>query len=1031
MPTSEEIIARYYVGYYNRAPDPVGFEFWLDAYENGTSTLEIANYFADQAETRALYPYFADPESSTPEAFITSIYQNLFDRDPDDAGLEFWTNALVSGGVSTGQMIEAIIGGATTDPDFSVIQDKVDTALLTLGIDPADDLPTGFAVNDSFSTTESHPKYDALGVLLDNDDGTDRSLVVTEVQGVTIAPDEDTVLRLPNGVDLILTSWGYVGADLNGAYSDLGDGQTGQFSISYTVTDTLTGETATAVANVSVAGEGAASNTGSEGEPGAGGNPDGDETPGSGEMPAPVENPRPVDTSGDNLDASALQGLTDPSLAIGLTGVIPFGTQFAFIDLMKTAQGVFKPSEDNDPSFDGSVYLDENGWAREVPSIPGVEATYFFDWTRFSDHPALMAERQGTYTLTYDGEGDIQVLGSANVVSNNPGEIVFTLDSADEIMFWIRINDANSSGVEGNHIRNISLVKSEHQELFDAGYIFNPEWLEINTDMRELRFMDWEQTNNSRIASWDERPKIDDANWSDKGVPIEISVEVANILGADMWVNIPHRALLADDGSGLDYVTPLATYIRDNLDPGLKVTFELSNETWNGLFEEATYFRQLGLDMWPGTSDFEAELNAFSRKATLVAQQIDGVFGAEADVRVTNVIGIQEAIDDEWFLEQVLQAPVWRANATESDPYIAPTDHLDAIAGTSYFGIELLAENSAALADAINSPDVDIQQWLQDYISNVPLPGVERPEGFNPGALFETIESFETISAELARTYPGISFKLYEGGQHIIQNVPGLYQDTADGGSERIPEFDQIERALLTFVNSEQMGVYYAQLWDAWQANGDGPFMQFGDVGLPSLFGSWDLYSSLEDDGLSPRGQVMVDRNSSTPAWWEDRGGEHFQNGLLPDFDAPDGQVYATGLTLSDLAGANLINGTIAEDLIFGGAGNDSLSGFADDDFIIGGEGNDTLSDGFGEDVMSGGSGADVFVLSLDGMSDRIADLEIGIDRIDVSSWGISGFGDLAIRSDSQESTITYAGEMLVVAFVGGSGSLGSSDFVL
>ncbi len=39
MPTSEEIIARYYVGYYNRAPDPVGFEFWLDAYENGTSTL--------------------------------------------------------------------------------------------------------------------------------------------------------------------------------------------------------------------------------------------------------------------------------------------------------------------------------------------------------------------------------------------------------------------------------------------------------------------------------------------------------------------------------------------------------------------------------------------------------------------------------------------------------------------------------------------------------------------------------------------------------------------------------------------------------------------------------------------------------------------------------------------------------------------------------------------------------------------------------------------------------------------------------
>lgn len=1019
------------MGYFNRAPDPIGFEFWVNAYENGASTLEIANYFADQPETRALYPYFADPESSTPESFITSIYQNLFNRDPDSAGLEFWTRELVSGAVSTGQMIEAIIDGARTDPDSSVINNKVETALQTLGADAADGLPSGFAVNDSFSTTESHPQYGALGVLLDNDDATGRSLVVTSVQGVEVVSDEDTVLRLPNGVDLFLSSWGYVGADLNGAYDDLGDGQTGQFTISYTVTDTRTGETSTAVASVNVRGEGAAVNTGSEGEPGTGGNTGEEQTPGPAETPPSVGNPPPIENPGDSAGASPLRGLTDPSLAIGLTGVAPFGTQFAFIDLMKTAQGVFKSSEDSNPSFDGTVYLDENGWATEVPSSSGVEAIYYFDWSKFTDYPGLLAERQGTYTLTYDGEGDIGVWGSANVISNNPGEIVFNLDGTNGMLFWIKIDNANSSGIEGNHIRNISLVKSEHQELFDAGYIFNPEWLEINTDMREIRFMDWERTNNSNIASWDERPKVEDANWTDNGVPIEIMVEVANILGADMWVNIPHKALLADDTTGQDYVTPFATYIRDNLDPGLKVTFELSNETWNGLFSEAGYFRDLGLSMWPGTSDFEAEINAYARKVTLVARQIDGVFGSEADSRVTTVMGIQEAIDDEWFLGQVLKVPLWRDNATASDPYIDPTTYVDAIAGTSYFGIELLAENASALVDAINSPDVDIQQWLQDYISNVPLPGVARPDGFNPGALFETIESFETISAELARAYPGISYKLYEGGQHIIQNVPGLYRETADGRTERIPEFDAIEDALLTFVNSAQMGTYYSQLWDGWQAHGDGPFMQFGDVGLPSLFGSWDLYSSLEDDGLSPRGQVMESRNSSTTAWWEDRGGEHFQNGLLPDFDAADGRVYDNGLTLSDLAGPNVINGTIAEDLIYGGAGNDSLAGYADDDFILGSDGNDTLSDGSGNDVLSGGSGADLFLLSLDGVSDRISDFETGIDRIDVSSWGVSRFEDLTIRSGSQESTITHGRETLVVAFVGGSESLGSSDFIL
>ena len=129
MLTSEEIIARYYVGYYNRAPDPAGFEFWVNAYDNGTSTLEIANFFADQVETRALYPYFAEPENSTPEAFITSIYQNLFNRDPDDQGAAFWLDALTTGAVNTGQMIEAIIGGATTNPDMAVVQNKVSAGI--------------------------------------------------------------------------------------------------------------------------------------------------------------------------------------------------------------------------------------------------------------------------------------------------------------------------------------------------------------------------------------------------------------------------------------------------------------------------------------------------------------------------------------------------------------------------------------------------------------------------------------------------------------------------------------------------------------------------------------------------------------------------------------------------------------------------------------------------------------------------------------------------------------------------------------
>lgn len=125
MLTTEEIIARFYVGYFNRAPDPAGFAFWVDALERGTPTLDIANFFSEQVETRALYPFFGDPNNSDPEQFIKTVYLNLFNREPDDPGLAFWMEALTSGGVSTGQMIEEIIYGAVENPDLAVVQNKV------------------------------------------------------------------------------------------------------------------------------------------------------------------------------------------------------------------------------------------------------------------------------------------------------------------------------------------------------------------------------------------------------------------------------------------------------------------------------------------------------------------------------------------------------------------------------------------------------------------------------------------------------------------------------------------------------------------------------------------------------------------------------------------------------------------------------------------------------------------------------------------------------------------------------------------
>ena len=51
--TSKELITQLYVGYFNRAPDPVGWEFWLGVRDGGLSLEAIAQDFATQPESTA------------------------------------------------------------------------------------------------------------------------------------------------------------------------------------------------------------------------------------------------------------------------------------------------------------------------------------------------------------------------------------------------------------------------------------------------------------------------------------------------------------------------------------------------------------------------------------------------------------------------------------------------------------------------------------------------------------------------------------------------------------------------------------------------------------------------------------------------------------------------------------------------------------------------------------------------------------------------------------------------------------------
>ena len=102
-----EAIIELYIAYFDRAPDSIGLNFWGTAFANGVSLIEMAALFADQNETRTLYP-----EGTPNEDFATTVYFNVLGRAPDQSGLAFWTNALDSGAVTRDGLILEVLNGA-------------------------------------------------------------------------------------------------------------------------------------------------------------------------------------------------------------------------------------------------------------------------------------------------------------------------------------------------------------------------------------------------------------------------------------------------------------------------------------------------------------------------------------------------------------------------------------------------------------------------------------------------------------------------------------------------------------------------------------------------------------------------------------------------------------------------------------------------------------------------------------------------------------------------------------------------------
>ena len=117
---SEDEVIKLYIATFERVPDVQGLEYWQNS--SNLTIEEIAQSFFDQSETQSKYPATLSTDN-----FVKSVYNNLFGREPDSKGLEYWVGELDNNKISKDAFILAVINGAL-DNDAKILLTKTDFA---------------------------------------------------------------------------------------------------------------------------------------------------------------------------------------------------------------------------------------------------------------------------------------------------------------------------------------------------------------------------------------------------------------------------------------------------------------------------------------------------------------------------------------------------------------------------------------------------------------------------------------------------------------------------------------------------------------------------------------------------------------------------------------------------------------------------------------------------------------------------------------------------------------------------------------
>lgn len=477
-------------------------------------------------------------------------------------------------------------------------------------------------------------------------------------------------------------------------------------------------------------------------------------------------------------------------LGINLAGPADWNTEHPFVDVFRLSRQWISQRQGEGWGKGPELKRDAQGWITELQPDCWAE-------TPILTHGHAP---RGEYVCLYDGDGEIDFKHNARVVSRAPGRIVVDIDGAKGGVF-VQLRRTNPT----NHVRNLRVLMPGFERTYRT-QVFHPGFLARWKDFNTFRFMDWMETNGSKQRNWSERPKPDDFTWTEKGVPVEVMVDLCNRLKANPWFTLPH---LATD----DYVRQFARLVKARLDPALKVHVEYSNEIWNGMFAQTKYAETEGQRLGFGEKPWEAGWRFSAHRSGQIHRLWEEESGGRD--RLVRVIATQAAVPH--ISEQKLQfQDAWK--------------QFDALAVAPYFSMNISPKGSRETPGAS-----EVAQWpLERLLAYVQTNSLPEAAGW--------MRQQKAVADRFK-----VKLIAYEAGQHLVGVGGGENNDTLT--------------ALLQAANRHpRMKEFYTRYLDDWKAAGGELCCLFSSIGGYSKWGSWGMLEFADVTG-SPKFDAVVEWN--------------------------------------------------------------------------------------------------------------------------------------------------------------------------